>query len=219
MKYVIKESELKTGLKEIGTEEIKKRVNESISNALTNTLKAGALTLLDPAGSVGRAYSHTLGLLNGKESISNDIKNFFGNGSSTNLPHKKTKFDKQRDRLAASRGVSYEYGKPETIPGRRNKIKLVKKSEFLVPVVEPNENGQYTTFGSRTGDWGSFGKHYHDVEDRMWQRIFTEKENALIRNSRGDERKMERLKPRYKKILIKWLKSRDRDYELYAANM
>ena len=49
----------------------------------------------------------------------------------------------------------------------------------------------------------------------MWNRMITDKESAILRVSGNDESKKARLLRKYKKILLGWLKDRDKAYKVY----
>jgi hypothetical protein len=220
VKYILRESELRTMIENIVAEEVSNILNEgigsAIGSAIGNTLKYGALGVVAPTMLAGKAFSKANGIVNGNDTVWGTVKDYFGNGNgSSGGSSRKTRSQKQSERYRAGRDVSFEYGRPETVPGWGNRLKLDKKEEIMVPEEVLDDKGKCVQWGSKTGQWGSFGKHYHDEGDRMWQRVFKDKENALIRNCRNDQSKLERLKRKYKRILLDWLKDRDRAYEEY----
>lgn len=224
-KYIIKESALRSDIKKIIAEELSGAINESLGHALgsalKNTLKIAAKGTIAPGLLASDAIEKTGNIVNGPDTVTKTISDFFGgnsSGSGASGSGKKSRADKQKERLSYSRGLNSEYGRPETVPGFGRKFKLDKKTEIMVPEEILDDKGKCVQWGSRTGDWGSFGKHYHDEGDRMWQRIFKDKENALLRNCRNDQSKLERLKKKYKRVLVDWLKERDREYEIYIKS-
>ena len=225
-KYIFKESELSSILNNIIMEEINKSINEGVfkalGNAALNTAAFGAKAMLSPLTAAGSVISKLSNITNGNDTIGGTVSDFFGgpatgssSSSSSGGSRRQTRSQKQSERYRAGRDVSFEYGRPETIPGWGNRLKLDKKTEIVVPEEVLDNTGKCVQWGSKTGQWGSFGKHYHDEGDRMWQRVFKDKENALIRNCRNNQSKLERLKRKYKRILLNWLKDRDMAYEEY----
>lgn len=202
-KYILKESELRAIISEAVTEELGALLNEGLPTALGNTLKYGALGVFAPAILAGKALKKTDAIINGNDTITGTIRDYFGADSKDSSGRRLSKSEKQRQRLSDTRGISYEYGRPETVPGMFGKTKLAKKEEIVAP-----DLGHGVV-------WGDFGKHYHDEGDRFWTRKVTDTENALIRNSSGNPRRQARLQKRYKRILVDWLKDRDRAYETY----
>lgn len=199
VKYILKESELRSMINSIVAEELNNVINEGIGSVLKNTAGMAAKTVLSPFASAGDMFSKATDVLTGKDTISNATGHFF-NGRDG-----KTKAQRQSERLAASKNISYEYGKPEVVPSWGNRLKLDTKREIVAP-----ENSQL--------EWGSFGKHYHDEDDKMWNRMVMSKENAIMRISGQNENKIARLQKKYKKILIGWLKDRDANYEVYIKS-
>lgn len=200
-------------INEIVSEELENMLNEglghALGSALKNTIKAGAMAMIDPAGTAGRLWSKGMDAAGGKITLGSDVKNFFGadtarggNGSSGFGRLGKSKAERQRNKLSDARGISYEYGRPETVPGFGRRTKLARKSEITAP-------------DRCTVDWGDFGNHYHDQGDRAWTRFILDTEASLMRNSNGNQRRQERLQRRYKRVLVDWLKDRDRAYETY----
>lgn len=228
-KYIIKESELRSAIKKVVEEELSSVVNEGIGHALgsalKNTAKTAAKGILAPSILAQDITRKTVDIGTGKSTLTGAISDFFGGksgsggSSSKGGSRSERRAEKQRERLSASRGISGEYGKPETVPGFGRRMKLDKKSEITVPQEVLDDKGKCVQWGSRTGDWGSFGNHYHDEGDRMWQRTFKDKENALLRNCRNDQTKLENLKRKYKRILVDWLKDRDKEYETYIKSI
>lgn len=221
MKYILKESELREIIREAVEEELKQTLslNEGIGRALGGLMKVGA-GIAFPMYGVSKFLNKAYEFPNWGGSSSNSI---FKTGSKTSKEQgqagRKSKAERQRERAIAGRSISYEYGRPETVPGWGNRLKLDKKTEIIVPEEVLDDKGKCVQWGSRTGQWGSFGQHYHDEGDRMWQRVFKDKENALIRNCHNDQSKLERLKRKYKRILLDWLKARDREYKTYIQSV
>lgn len=208
-KYILKESELKSVINSIVAEEISNVINESLGSALghalTNTLKTGAMAMIDPAGTLARGYAGAMDTLSGKKSLTKGVKDFFGgdNSSTGKRTGRKSRAERQNDRFNAGRSISWEFGRPETVPGIGRRQKLAPKSQ----ITAPNTNNNIT--------WGDFGEHYHDEGDRAWNRKVTDLENSLIRNARGDQQKIERWTRKYKRRLVDWLKERDKAYRIY----
>ena len=226
VKYIFKESELSSVLKKIITEEINNAINEGVfkalGNAAMNTAAFGAKALLSPLTAGGSVIKKMGNIVNGDDTIGGTVSDFFGgpatgstSSSSSGGSARKTRAQRQSERYRANRDLNFEYGKPEMVPGFCRRMKLDKRTEIVVPKEVLDERGKCVQWGSKTGDWGSFGVHYHDEGDRMWQRIFKDKENALLRNCRSNPAKLNALKKKYKRILVDWLKNRDREYETY----
>ena len=184
----------------IVSEELNNVINEGIVNTLKNVAGTAAKVAITPFTAAGDAFSKATDFLAGNSSIGKG-----SGGSYKNSSRSKTKAERQRERLSAGRSVSYEYGRPEVIPSWGSRLKLDKKREIVAP-----ENSQL--------QWGSFGRHYHDEGDRMWYRMISNKEETIIRVSRGNQNKMERLQRKYKRVLIGWLKDRDKAYEVYIKS-
>lgn len=219
-KYILKESELRSAIRKVVAEELNESLGHALGSALLNTAKYAALGAIAPGALANKGIMKTNDILFGNDTIGGTISDFFGGDSKSSSTSGgktgKSKSERQRNRMMATRSISYEYGRPETVPGWGNGLKLDKKTEIMVPEEVLDDKGKCVQWGSKTGQWGSFGKHYHDEGDRMWQRVFKDKENALIRNCRNDQSKLERLKRKYKRILLDWLKDRDRAYEEYT---
>lgn len=201
-KYIITESELRSIIKEAIAEELNEGLGHALGSALLNTAKYAALGTIAPGALANKGIMKTNDILSGNDTIGGTLNDFFGNGSNGSFDKgrgKKSKSEKQRDRLMNTKSISYEYGRPETVPGFAGKTKLAQKSE----IVPPN---------TKKGiDWGEFGEHYHDEGDRVWNRKFADVENSFIRNGSKHQN-------RYKRILVDWLKDRDRDYEIYIKS-
>lgn len=189
MKYILKESEFRSLIKEAVAEELNEGFRHALGSALLNTAKYAALGAVAPGALAGKGILKANNILTGNDTIGGTIKGFFGDDS-------KTKAEKQRERLMGTKNISYEYGRPETVPGFGGRTKLAQKSEIVAPDTK------------RGIDWGEFGEHYHDEGDRAWKRKFADVENSFIRNGSKNQN-------RYKRILVDWLKDRDRDYEIY----
>lgn len=219
VKYVIKESELRSAIKKVVEEELSSVVNEGIGHALVsalkNTAKTAAKGIVAPSLLAQDMIQKTADISSGKDTITGTISNFFGgdsgSGSNSNKSGKggsrsERRTEKQRERLSASRGISSEYGKPVTYPRMFGRTGLDGKSEMTLPAESHIE-------------WGDFGRHYHDEGDRMWFRKVLDTERALERTSHGDASRQNRLQKRYKRILVDWLKERDRAYENYIKGI
>lgn len=219
-RYVIKESELNSAIKKIVEEEIAAKIDEGFFNGLKNaginTLKMAGKGIVAPSLLAQDAIGKFADIGMGKDTITGTISNFFdGNSgsSSKSVGGKKTKSEKRRDRVLAGKDISYEYGKPETVPGWGRRVKLDRKSEVTVPPYDQNRKTGCTL------NWGEFGAHYHDEGDRMWNKKIMDTERTLIRVSHGDQNKLERFQRKYKRALVDWLKERDRAYENYIKSI
>lgn len=215
-KYIIKESELHSAIKKIVEEEINESLWNSLKNAGLNTLKTAAKGIVAPSMLAQDAVKKIGDISMGNDTITGTISNFFGGNSSSAAGKtfgNKTKAEKRRDRVLASKDVSYEFGKPETVPGLGRRVKLDRKSEIAAPLYDQNRKTGCTL------DWGEFGAHYHDEGDRMWNKKIMDTERTLIRVSRGDQNKLERFQRKYKRALVDWLKERDRAYENYIKSI
>ena len=218
-KYIIKESELRSLIKEIIKEELSlnEGLTKALGNALLNTARYGALTVVAPSVMAQKIAKKESDIVNGSDSIGKTVKDFFGgediksSGSaskaSSGSKNRKTRAERQKEKLMNTKSISYEYGRPETTPRLGRRDRLAPKSEVTAP---SSENGV---------EWGSFGRHYHDEGDRAWNRKVTDYEKSFLRNSQGrNEAQVARLQRRYKRRLVDWLKDRDRDYEIYIKN-
>lgn len=219
-KYIIKESELRSAIKKVVEEELSLVVNEGIGHALGSALKNTAKTavkgVLAPSMLAQDIMKKTVDIGTGKSTLTGTISDFFGGNSSSSggkMGGNKSKAEKRRDRVLASKDVSYEFGKPETVPGWGRRVKLDRKSEMTVPPYDQNKKTGCTL------DWGEFGAHYHDEGDRMWNKKIMDTERTLIRVSHGDQNKLERYQRKYKRALVDWLKERDRAYENYIKGI
>lgn len=212
MKYILKESELCSILNKIIMEEIStldESILKRVGGTLGNVAKMGALAILAPGIAANKLAGGVNDVFSGKQSVGSQVKSFFGgeNEKGKNATKKKTRAEKQRERLLSGRNLNYEYGKPETVPGWGRRTRLAKKSE----IVAPQTNNGIT--------WGPFGNHYHDEGDRAWGRKVLDIENALVRNANGDSRRTAKLQKRYERILRDWLKDRDKEYEIYIKGV
>lgn len=213
-KYIIKESELHSAIVKIVEEELGGVIEESFGRVLGNTAKLGAKALLAPSLLTQDAVVKTHDILSGNDTITKSVSDFFGGkgGGGNSGNRKMTKAEKQRQRLSAGRGISAEYGRPETVPGFGRRMKLARKTEIEAPG-NNNNNGNHI-------DWGTFGRHYHDEGDRAWNRKVADTEAALRRNARNaSQARVARLQRRYKRMLVDWLKERDRNYEIYIKSI
>lgn len=200
----MKESELASVLQEIITEEVAKAIDEGLIgkawNLAKNTAAFGAKTVLSPFTAAGDVFKKAVDISTGDFSAgggsSSSGRRSSNNSGTGRKSRKQTRAERQRSRLADTRGISYEYGRPETIPGWGRRARLAPKTQ----ITPPNTNNGI--------DWGEFGNHYHDEGDRAWNRKFTDIENSFIRNGRRHQN-------RYKRILVDWLKNRDRAYKTY----
>lgn len=220
VKYIIKESELRSMIKKVVEEEISYKINEGVWNALKsaglNTLKTAAKGIVAPSMLAQDAVKKIGNISMGNDTITGTISDFFGGNSSSTAgktSRNKSKAEKRRDRVLASKDVSYEFGKPETVPGLGRRVKLDRKSEITAPPYDQKRKTGCTL------EWGEFGAHYHDEGDRMWNKKIMDTERTLIRVSRGDQNRLERFQRKYKRALVDWLKERDRAYENYIKSV
>ena len=218
-KYIIKESELHSAIEKIVEEELSSLLNEglghALGSALKNTAKTAAKGVLAPSILAQDITRKTVDIGTGKSTLTGTISDFFGGNSGSGGSSSKSgkggsrseiRAQRQRDRLSAGRGINSEYGRPVTYPGIARRTKLDRKDEMTLPAESHIE-------------WGDFGRHYHDEGDRMWFRKVLDTERALERVSRGDASRQNRLQRRYKRILVDWLKERDREYENYIKSI
>ena len=218
-KYILKESELSALISEVIQEEISS-LDEGFVRGLANLAFNAGMAALNPGYAASKGFGAVDDFIKGggrTGSIGDKFRSNDGSSSSggRKMSRGSRRAQKQSERLSIGRNVGYEYGKPEVVPSWGNRLKLDSKREITVPEEVLDDKGKCIEWGSRTGDWGSFGKHYHDESDRMWQRVFRDKENALLRICRNDQSKLEELKRKYKRILVKWLEERDKAYEIY----
>ena len=210
-KYILKESELREIIKEAVEEEL--TLNENFGDILKGlgkvigTAMKGAAMVSVPGLMASQGTKAVTKFGKNPLGILPNFKGDKSSGGNQNLTGRKSKAERQRERAMAGRNISYEYGRPETVPGIGRRTRLADKSE----ITAPQTNNEI--------DWGTFGRHYHDEGDRAWNRKVNDTENALIRNGRGSERRMRILQRRYKRILVDWLKDRDREYKTYIQSI
>ena len=133
-KYILRESELRTMIEDIVAKEVSNILNEgigsAIGSAIGNTLKYGALGVVAPTMLAGKAFSKANGIVNGNDTILGTVKDYFGGGNgSSNGSRRQTRSQKQSERYRAGRDVSFEYGRPETVPLHRIRSHLIKRQK------------------------------------------------------------------------------------------
>lgn len=201
-RYIIKESELRSVIKKVVTEELNEGLTRALGNALLNTAKYAAIGAIAPGALAQKGVLKAADILGGKSTIGGTVSDFFGSNG-------KTRAQRDSEKVLASKNIAYEYGKPEVVPSWGNRVKLDEKSEIVAPPYDERK---------RTGcmlPWGSFGVHYHDEGDRTWNRLIVDKEKAILRVSGDNESKRNNLLRKYKKKLVEWLNDRDKAYRKY----
>lgn len=180
-------------------------VNEDLGTALKNTakmaVKNAALGVLAPGAVVGNALSKTDNILTGKESLTNNIKNFFG-GNSSSAGGAGSTSPTRNGGGAKSRAVSTsEYGVPETSMSN----KLLRKRTIDV------ENFPVE------GHAVNFGKHFYekgqDKPNSAWSRKLEQARNEI---AQAPEASRYRVTRKCVKALNKWLDARDKFYINYV---
>ena len=206
-KYIIRESELCSVIHDIVAEELSNAINEGFVGTV---LKTGAKAVFAPTTLVQGAADKFNRVINKGEPIFKGAGKTSGVGSrsgSSSRSKRLSKSEKQSNRFRASRYISYEYGRPETVPGLGRRIRLDAKRDMDLPATH-----------NQAIDWGDFGKHFHDEADDAWYRKVLNTENTLIRVSRGNQNRQDRLIRKYKKGLVDWLKERDKAYRIYVKD-
>lgn len=192
-KYVIKESELKSVIKEIIAEELS-NVDESLGRALGNTAKLGAVGAVSPLTLAQMGFVKANNLLMGKDSLRGTVRDFVG--------------PKQQATQTDLNNVEQTYGKPETVAG------LGKKLERKMPITVEDFLG--------TGKDVNFGRHYYEEGQRggsnntKWAGKLAEAQRS-VDNARRQNR-ANRYANQWYKQLKQWLEARDKAYEQYIRN-
>lgn len=206
VKYILKESELKAILYDIINEELS-RVDEgfnlgtTLKNTAKTVVKNAALGALAPGAVVGNALNKTDNILTGKESLTRDIKNFFGgNGSSAGGAGSTSSAGNGGG--AKSRAVSTsEYGVPETSISN----KLLRKRTIDV------ENFPVE------GHAVNFGKHFYEKNQNSQYSAWSKKlQQARNEIAQAPEAAKARTTKRCVRALNKWLDARDKFYINYV---
>ena len=201
-KYIIKESELRSVLSEIITEELSSVVNESLLGTIG---KLGYYTLNPSAlasrvgtsianGTVARDTMNTLGGLG----IGRMLGKQTATGKNNNGTKPKTRQEKAKEKRRNLNILKYNYGEPETdvVFGGRRKI---RKQRIIV-------NNFLGTDESK-----DFGTHYveknQNSENSLWSKKLKEAEEEVSTNN--NPRRAIRVVSRE---LNDWLKERDEAY-------
>ena len=213
VKYILKESELRAMLYNIINEELS-MVNEDLGTALKNTatmaVKNAALGVLAPGAVVGNALSKTDNILTGRESLTNNIKNFFG-GNSCSDEGNNSISKHEGNKSVPSNGVgktangrpdlTSEYGVPETsVSNRLLRKRTIDAINFPVD-----------------GHAVNFGKHYYEKfqndPDSAWMKKVSQ---AKYEIAQAPEAAKARTTKRCVRALNKWLDARDKFYMNYV---
>ena len=232
-KYILRESELKSVLRDIIMEEVSNATNEGVlgrlGNMALNTAKWAGLATLAPGLAAGKAMEKIGGIVDpkGKDTVAGTADQILGGGGAgagrsssggRNGGTKMSRTQQRNERYKSAKYLTQEWGRPETVPGWGRRIKLERKREIENPmdtatrVTRPNGK-QYNI----TMDWGTFGRHYHDEGERGWLNKVEEIEErvrrAATRNGSVDPDRQARFQRRYRRALADWLKDRDKTYE------
>ena len=215
VKYILKESELKAMLYDIINEELS-RVDEgfnlgtTLKNTAKTVVKNAALGALAPGAVVGNALNKTDNILTGKDSLTRDIKNFFG-GNSSSAGGSNSISRPEGNNSVPSNGVgknangrtdlTSEYGVPETSMSN----KLLRKRTIDV------ENFPIE------GHAVNFGRHFYeknqDSQYSAWSKKLQQARNEI---AQAPEAEMARTTKKCVRALNKWLDARDKFYINYV---
>lgn len=238
-KYVLRESELKSVLRDIIMEEVSNATNEGVlrrlGNMVLNTAKWGGMAALAPGLAAGKAIGKVNNILNPKsdDTVAGTVDQILGgdgagagrssgnnrSSSGGKSGGKKISRTQQRnERYKSTKYLTQEWGRPETVPGWGRHIKLERKREIENPMNTATRttrpNGQKYNV---TMDWGTFGKHYHDEGERGWLNKVEEIEErvrrAATRNGAVNPDRQARYQRKYRRALADWLNERDKAYE------
>lgn len=193
-KYVIKESELKTVIKEIIAEELS-NLDEGWGRALGNTAKLAGVGAVSPLTLAQMGFIKANNLILGKDTLKSTVRDFVGP-------------KQQKATQTDLNNVEQTYGKPETVAG------LGKKLEKKMPITVDNFLG--------TDKNVNFGRHYYEVGQRSganntkWAGKLAEAQ-ANVSNARRQNRTNRYVNQWYKQ-LKQWLEARDKAYEQYIRN-
>lgn len=208
MKYILKESELKSMLEDIIKEELNEGFLGNIGRGLWNTAKHTALgaaeAVVNPGKGFGKIFQNTNDVLSGNKSLGQAIGwNTQGKEDRTSQVLKKKKEEraekKENARLGAGR-IETEYGQPLMAANG-------KRLENKQPMVAENflDSGQEV----------NLGMHY--LEDNQngansYYKLFLNK----LKNNYDIVRASPKRLDSYRKVLEKWLDKRDKAYEEYV---
>lgn len=215
VKYILKESELKAMLYDIINEELS-RVDEgfnlgtTLKNTAKTVVKNAALGALAPGAVVGNALNKIDNILTGKESLTRDIKNFFG-GNSSSAGGSNSISRPEGNNSVPSNDVgknangrpdlTSEYGVPETsVSNRLLRKRTIEAINFPVD-----------------GHAVNFGKHYYEKfqndPDSAWEKKVSQ---AKYEIAQAPEAAKARTTKRCVRDLNKWLDARDKFYINYV---
>ena len=217
-KYILKESELRSIIKEAVEEELSRTLNEGfwhgLGSALKNTAKIAALGTVAPGLLAQKGVLKTNDILGGNSTVAGTIGDFFGmNGGnqtgkgSATKDGKKTPAERQKEIRQNTATIRREYGEPETEAGLNKKLN--PKRQIIV-----------TDFlGS--GEDANFGRHYYekgqDSNTSVWGKKLADA-NTDITNY-GNPRRNNRYVRDYYRSFKKWLEERDKAYEAFIKSI
>lgn len=156
MKYILKESELRSMIGKIVAEEL----NEGVLHALGNVAKTAALATLAPGVLAQKAFVKTNDILNGPETITGAVKDFVGADKANDRREKHMKSLESEERIAK------KYGWAKTIPS------ALSNKERLAPKVLFNP-----------AEFGNLGRHYEEDGNAP---IWNQKLNTATQNLRAN---------------------------------
>ena len=197
-KYVLKESELRSVINDIVTEEL----TNSLDEGVLQTVGKIAAGLTVPTFFLQKGIQKVGGIINGNDNLT-------GGSSSSG---RRSRSERRSRAYQAAKEMSWEYGKPETIPGHFGKDKLAPKSEIVAPQI--TDRNILAALGGNQIQWGSFGSHYHDINDKMWNNKVNGMVKTIARNARNENQR-KRFIAIYRRRLAKWLRNRDKAYFNY----
>ena len=189
-KYILKESELRSIINKIVTEEVSKSINEGfwqgIKNAAWNTAKLGAKGLIAPSLVGQDIVKKTSDIAMGKDTITGTVSRFFQGDAGTQKSKKSSRETSLAD-MEYDERIEKKYGRPATTP------KLIGRKEKLAGKVRFQDDV-----------FGNLGRHYQD-EDGVWTKLLEKKKEEV--QTRPNSRR------RLTRWLKMWLDERDAKYE------
>ena len=189
-KYILKESELRSIINKIVTEEVSKSINEGfwqgLKNAAWNTAKLGAKGLIAPSLVGQDIVKKTSDIAMGKDTVTGTVNRFF-QGDAGTQKNKKPKRETSLTDMEYEERIEKKYGKPVTTP------KLIGSREKLAGKVRFQDDV-----------FGNLGRHYQD-EDDVWTK--------LLENKKAEVETRPNSRMRLARWLKMWLDERDARYE------
>lgn len=216
-KYIIKESELRSIIKEAVIKELNegnflRSLGSGLAHGTLNAAKLAGLGLVAPGILAQKATLKANDILGGSSTVGGTLNDFFGwgsgkgsstrNGGKSLTPNKKNKETPKNLRI-----IKKEYGEPETEAG------LGKKLNGKRPLIVTNFLG--------SGEDVDFGRHYFErgqnLPGSVWNKRLERAEEDL--STVTDPRKLTKFRKEHYKEFKKWLEKRDKVYEIYIKTI